>query len=1182
MNTTSYGMSSSLVTALESRHCGRSLATTAFNQVKNVSITEMDELINLRFSVDKKYLRNSAIGWDQFREDTEGLAMLKSFSFFVKMIFELQQSESGDLEGQNVAVFLEWVRHADIPDKHVGIRLHVFSNRKGSKAKPSNILQEMIKQNKKIVESNKRQKKTLKQEEHVFHYESYQHIVSMSEYARQVADVYNHNYEASSAMDDASIHQTSHKAHPEYVFGLERDGFKIDKAVDLQNQPGNYRSDTGAFIFPDETRIYRMMPSDLNLDKFFHRYLPDYFFTRVKMPDIRIHLNQETGIMRAYITPHLDRDRYLKHFNRWGERIGTTDEWDFPWGVKNDLINLVKEHFNVWDQNDTPTEVSAVNTLQWLQVTPLMHDMVFHNSTMTTDGAKVISPLIKTLLTNKHSLSDIDVLKIRMEYFSEWVKDRRGLQKKMVDMFVERVFDDEYADVSEPGRMILLWKSHMRKPRVCNFRKIDSRYSVFANRAIRIMEMYDKVLHVSSTHKALFLLNHAKYNAYNQKLGLHFNSIFTGEGATSKSFLFDTVSELSIEGTTETITYHTLRADAIDGDQIDTIQQYHEAPPGMIMKNKHQDGTQEAMFKNKMTEQVIKVKEFWRDENTGERKNRIAKSQCIGVVMANSNDDPSDISEAMATRFFKGEFEKTENGRSIQECQRGVRNSLTCPSAMRLKAFWVEYCKEEQMRMWTVYKFIYMGILAKPNLVAADIVYSQMTTYLKRNHKISIPPRTKERFEILCSVYTILNGLEHVFNIEGGVHACQYERQKKYARVPKQSASGEVMYEQEPVLDVDGAVVFDENGCQIFRNGKILYEEIEDGYMDVAVPKPFHPIQLLDIEPWLVCTEEIAIFSLTQIGEEIVNPNEYKVIKALWKIHSETKKYKEDLIETNEGKRTTEKDYSYIRLNSGNRLLVEIINAIPASAGKMSKHNVQSILKLFNERCVQSPDFKYPDKDDPPRFKVFNDGYPEPIDEQNVRIMLTMEQGFTHIHMDLFKCVRNNGGYVNKIRESIRSLFHKNRMENQLYLLGSQKRVNGIINCPSLFDTIEMRVNDNTIAMKNPIHLSELTQQMYNIDPMTIDEKQRYSMDRVEMDLTCMAGLLHSADIGMTQEAYADHYIESLQTYPTNQKEMKYPDDLLKRNTTRESDDTSTYHSKKFTVDMKELKRRFARKRKRS
>ena len=160
MNTAPYGMSSSLVTALESRHCGRSLATTAFNQVKDVSISEIDGLINLRFSVDKKYLRNSAIGWDQFREDTEGLAMLKSFSFFVKMVYELQQSESGDLEGQNVAVFLEWVRHADILDKHVGIRLHVFSNRAGSGSKPSKILQEMIKQNKKTVEANKRQKKT--------------------------------------------------------------------------------------------------------------------------------------------------------------------------------------------------------------------------------------------------------------------------------------------------------------------------------------------------------------------------------------------------------------------------------------------------------------------------------------------------------------------------------------------------------------------------------------------------------------------------------------------------------------------------------------------------------------------------------------------------------------------------------------------------------------------------------------------------------------------------------------------------------------------------------------------------------------------------------------------------------------------------------------------------------------
>ena len=41
-------------------------------------------------------------------------------------------------------------------------------------------------------------------------------------------------------------------------------------------------------------------------------------------------------------------------------------------------------------------------------------------------------------------------------------------------------------------------------------------------------------------------------------------------------------------------------------------------------------------------------------------------------------------------------------------------------------------------------KFMFMKILHKPTL-KADVVYDQLSRYLKRRFKVSIPPRTKER-----------------------------------------------------------------------------------------------------------------------------------------------------------------------------------------------------------------------------------------------------------------------------------------------------------------------------------------------------------------------------------------------------------------------------------------------------
>ena len=112
-----------------------------------------------------------------------------------------------------------------------------------------------------------------------------------------MADVYTGKFEASSAMDDPTFNSPNHKANPLYVFRLASNGFKIQGGCSLQNDPENYEDGTSN-VFPDESRIYRLMPTDLMPDRFFYKYLPDYFFTRVKMPDAVIHemeTDMETG-----------------------------------------------------------------------------------------------------------------------------------------------------------------------------------------------------------------------------------------------------------------------------------------------------------------------------------------------------------------------------------------------------------------------------------------------------------------------------------------------------------------------------------------------------------------------------------------------------------------------------------------------------------------------------------------------------------------------------------------------------------------------------------------------------------------------------------------------------------------------------------------------------------------------
>jgi len=1154
-----------------SRHAGRVWSITPFNMVKKVQISDNpNNSVNwchMVFSLDKSFLRPSATGFEQFREDSSGLAMLKSFSFFVKMVYELQQAGSQE-QGQNIAVFFEWVKHAT-SDKHVAIRLHVFCNRQGAGCDPVSIIRQILHENKQSIAKNIKRKSKIKEEEHVFHYDAWQSVSSLSEYARQVADVYLRNHQASSSLDNPEINKSSHPIHPQNVFRLEAKAFHHALACPLQNIVQNYRNDQGKFVFPDESRIYRVMPSDLHLDKFFHRYLPDFFFTRIKHPDVRME-NPNADGCKAYITPHLDRERYAQYLDTF-ESVGE-DTWQIPIMKLSDFQAKMSEHFNVWTiNNDANVTAVTGSTANWVNVTPVMNMYCFHDQSIAADSIPVISPLVKTLLTDKHSLSDIDVLKIRAEYLSEWVTNRRELQEKIVEMFVERVWDDEHADVSEPAKMMLTWKTHLRNPQVYNFKKIDPKMSIFANRAIRIMEVFDKVLMVSAAHKTLFLLVHSMLNAYDQVLGLHFNQIYTGEGATSKSFLFVMAKLLAIQGTCESLTYQTTRADAVDGDLIDQITIFEEAPPGMFFTSKTGDRTQESMFKEKLTSQVVKCKEFWRDENTGERKNRTAKSQCIGVCMGATNDNPADCSEAMRTRFYWGAFEKVTNGRDIQTCQRGEREQEECPEALKIKRFWIEYFRDQQLKVWTVFKFMYMDILKRPTLKAADIVYAQVTEKLKRDFKVNVPPRTKERYEILCTVFTIVNALEKVFNIDGGIHACAYKTVPVMETVPKLNADGTF------ATDIHGNVQFISQHKED-NDGMLMFEE-------VAVPNEFHPVQLLDIEPYLVCDEEIALFAMTQISEEIVNPNEFKVLTALWKIHKERLDYKEDLVTQSDETKAAVKNYSYVKLHSGNRLLVEIANSIPATAGKMSPHNIQCILSDLKTRYTPSHSY-LPATAMNQEDITYDDGVtdiqkmlPQPKDNSlSSACMLSIENNHTIIHMDMFIAVRT-GVDVNKIKQSINALEHAFALKERKMILGCSQRGthSGVIH-PSLFDVVELQRDvSRQIRMINPIHMNEQTRIIHDVKQ--IAKQQQHKQELISYDLSIKSALTHAETLKIPQREYVEEYLECKQEYESVETTINYPADMITPSTQDFVVAADDEYTEKYEFSMEEFDDMPARKR---
>lgn len=387
---------------------------------------------------------------------------------------------------------------------------------------------------------------------------------------------------------------------------------------------------------------------------------------------------------------------------------------------------------------------------------------------------------------------------------------------------------DPDACISEVCSKMLTWRERHQQAAVIKFKITDPTLSVFANRVIRLMEGYEQHYLISTAHRMMFLIHHARYDAFRHDFGLHFNCFQAGEGATSKSFLFLLMEKESIPGTTEVLTYQTGKADAVDGNRNDITTVCHEAPPGMFRtaKNPNADSTQEAMFKEKLTSQRVTAKIWCQDEGTGRRSARLTKSECIGVWMGATNDPPSEVEEALKTRFFWGNFEQQQRrGRDIDDCMNAERAMSSADKLHRKNLF--DQAKEEQYRVMIVEKAIWTGVIKDVNISAYNIVMPRLKSKLTKNSIIRPGPRDWERVKIFSRLMAIVTAIERVCNLPGGEH----------------------------------------------------------------YGTPFNEDMLPDIEAHLCVTEEMVIFTLSLLSDQFRSPIEHKILNTIWAMEKDAPKF---------------------------------------------------------------------------------------------------------------------------------------------------------------------------------------------------------------------------------------------------------------------------------------------------
>ena len=444
---------------------------------------------------------------------------------------------------------------------------------------------------------------------------------------------------------------------------------------------------------------------------------------------------------------------------------------------------------------------------------------------------------------------------------------------------------DPDACISEVVSKMLTWQENKKVPTIIKHRLTDPTLSVFANRVLTLMEGYEQYYLISTAHRMMFLIQHARYDSFRRAFGLHFNCFQAGESACSKSFLFDQMSAQSIPGTIEVLTYQTGKADAVDGNRNDITTVCHEAPPGMFRtaKNPNADSTQEAMFKEKLTSQQVTAKIWCQDEGTGRRSARLTKSECIGVWMGATNDPPSEVEEALATRFFWGNFEQMQRrGRDIDDCMNGQR-MMTNEDKKMTQALNFE-AQEEQFRVMLVEKAIWAGVIRDVNTQAANILLPRLKAKMTKNSIVKAGPRDWERVKIFARNMAIVTAIEQVFNLPGG--ACY--------------------------------------------------------------GLPFSVDELPKLEPHLIVTEEMVIFTLSMLSDQFRSPVEHKILNTIWNMEK---------FSPNFGEPGDENSVDYVKLPRLTQLSKKINSRIPLAQGRTSGNNIVNFISNMTRHTIRAPKY---------------------------------------------------------------------------------------------------------------------------------------------------------------------------------------------------------------------------------
>lgn len=443
------------------------------------------------------------------------------------------------------------------------------------------------------------------------------------------------------------------------------------------------------------------------------------------------------------------------------------------------------------------------------------------------------------------------------------------------------------SDVSPMIRRIAKWGEE-HTPVSTTYFPVDPSLSPFANRVIRLLEQMEQYDLISTSHLHYYTLYHARYDAYRRAMDkVKSNVLYFGEGASGKSFMFKLLGADSIPGTVIELTYQTSKADAIDGNRNGEIVVMHEVPPSMFLSK--------TMGRNADKGEESR----WKDKLT---RQKVTVKTFYYDEETGKRMNRTAESECNGVWF--GACNQTAD--DIEEALATRFLKVTCETTVRDNKD-ISDCQNAERRMDQITSdqrsFIraqrreeqYRMCLIEHYIWMGAIKDVEESAYhvIIGQFKNEISkirrdrnPRDFERIRILCRCQAICTAIDAVYNLPGGE----------------------------------------------------LYGQ------------PFREEDLPILEPHLVITEEIVLFTLSLLSYMFVSKTEHKVFHTLYKMFRlGQKKHDQYLLNAN-----GTNDHNYVFVGKLHSIIGEMHQKLPLKDGRVPEEELRAMFLSLSRRHIQS------------------------------------------------------------------------------------------------------------------------------------------------------------------------------------------------------------------------------------